>query len=222
MERGTLLRRLEELGYPLLGKSINANEVLAEVVKSHDARLWQGFPVLLANMIRNNTYDYSAVISFLKKSENIKKFIRLLIMSFVLFERQNVSFAPGTYLNVMNLRENLSIRENMQNSFWDGKSIYGMEDYLSWDNVKNTFNNYYRNYEDLNIRNYLANKDESDFEFALSQVFSIKQKDLLKKKIRGEKLTKTEREYYSRVVKKKLIALSNSDLHNIALKLTKE
>jgi hypothetical protein len=133
-----------------------------------------------------------------------------------------VSFAPGTYLNVMNLRENLSIRENMQNSFRDGKSIYGMEDYLSWDNVKNTFNNYYRNYEDSNIRNYLANKDESDFEFALSQVFSIKQKDLLKKKIRGEKLTKTEREYYSRVVKKKLIALSNSDLHNIALKLTKE
>jgi hypothetical protein len=222
MERGTLLRRLEELGYPLLGKSINANEVLAEVVKSHDARLWQGFPVLLANMIKNNTYDYSAVISFLKKSEDIKKFNRLLIMSFVLFERQNVSFAPGTYLNVMNLRENLSIRENMQNSFRDGKSIYGMEDYLSWDNVKNTFNNYYRNYEDSNIRNYLANKDESDFEFALSQVFSIKQKDLLKKKIRGEKLTKTEREYYSRVVKKKLIALSNSDLHNIALKLTKE
>jgi hypothetical protein len=35
-------------------------------------------------------------------------------------------------------------------------------------------------------------------------------------------LTKTEREYYSRVVKKKLLALANTSLHELANKLIKE
>ena len=38
----------------------------------------------------------------------------------------------------------------------------------------------------------------------LDLLFSEKQKELVFKKLRGQHLTKTEREYYSRVVKKKL------------------
>ena len=53
-------------------------------------------------------------------------------------------------------------------------------------------------------------------EFALSQVFSPKQKELFKKKLEGDLLTKTEQEYYSRTVKKKVVALANSELHSLA------
>jgi hypothetical protein len=42
------------------------------------------------------------------------------------------------------------------------------------------------------------------------------------KKLKGEPLTKTEKEYFSRVVKRKLEALVNSNLREIALKLAKK
>ena len=45
---------------------------------------------------------------------------------------------------------------------------------------------------------------------------------LFMKKLRGEKLTETEREYYSRSVKKKVIALANSDLHELAIRVIRE
>jgi hypothetical protein len=56
----------------------------------------------------------------------------------------------------------------------------------------------------------------------MSQIFSKKQKELFLKKLRGEKLKKTEREYYSRSIKKKVLALANSNLHKLAERLIKE
>jgi hypothetical protein len=61
--------------------------------------------------------------------------------------------------------------------------------------------------------------DEFSLEYALSQVFSPKQKELFKKKLEGDPLNKTEQEYYSRTVKKKVVALANSELHSLARKL---
>ena len=60
--------------------------------------------------------------------------------------------------------------------------------------------------------------DEFRREFYLSLLFSPRQKDLLYKKLRGEPMTKTEREYFSRVVKKKLMALADPDLYRLAQK----
>ena len=76
---------------------------------------------------------------------------------------------------------------------------------------------------------YFEKKDETDkrrqekhtgfsLEFALSQVFSPKQKELFRKKLEGLPLSKTEKEY-SRTVKKKVVALANDELHSMAKKL---
>jgi hypothetical protein len=54
--------------------------------------------------------------------------------------------------------------------------------------------------------------------FAL-QMLSPKQKELFKKRLEGLPLTKTEQEYYSRSVKKKVVALANAELHGLARKL---
>jgi hypothetical protein len=62
---------------------------------------------------------------------------------------------------------------------------------------------------------------EFSLEYALSQIFSPKQKELFKKKLEGLPLNKTEQEYYSRTVKKKTVALANSELHGMARKLLK-
>lgn len=53
----------------------------------------------------------------------------------------------------------------------------------------------------------------------LDQIFSSKQKELFMKKINGKELTKTEKEYFSRTVKKKVLAMANQDLHAMSKKL---
>lgn len=50
----------------------------------------------------------------------------------------------------------------------------------------------------------------------LDLLFSAKQKELVFKKLRGQHLTKTEREYYSRVVKKKLAAMADGEMQELA------
>ncbi|MFC2170320.1 hypothetical protein ACFLRM_07180, partial [Acidobacteriota bacterium] len=92
---------------------------------------------------------------------------------------------------------------------------------LSSVRVVNTFKNYFRHAE-LDFKDYVDKKDEFDLEYGLSQMFSMKQKELFLKKLKGEKMTKTEREYFSRSVKKKVAALANSDLHKLAARLVKE
>lgn len=55
----------------------------------------------------------------------------------------------------------------------------------------------------------------------LERLFSPKQIDLIFKKLGQKPLTKTEREYYSRVVRKKLAAIAHPEVIGIAKALTK-
>ncbi len=52
-----------------------------------------------------------------------------------------------------------------------------------------------------------------ELEFLLSQFFSPKQKDVLRKRLNGDELSKTEKEYFYRVVNKRLKALASDNLH---------
>ena len=53
-------------------------------------------------------------------------------------------------------------------------------------------------------------------------LFSDKQIELIWKRLNGEVFNKTEREYYSRVIKKKLTAIASLQLHHIAKLLIKQ
>ena len=53
----------------------------------------------------------------------------------------------------------------------------------------------------------------------LDRLFSPKQKELVLKKRDGNAFTKTEREYYSRVVRKKLEAIASEEVGRIAKNL---
>jgi len=52
-----------------------------------------------------------------------------------------------------------------------------------------------------------------------SRQLKHKHEELFQKKLKGELLTKTEKEYFSRTVKKKVAALANPELHRLAQKL---
>jgi hypothetical protein len=56
----------------------------------------------------------------------------------------------------------------------------------------------------------------------LITLFPLKQKKIVLKKYQGQPLTKTEQEYFSRKIKKKLEAISSSGLGKIARKLSQK
>jgi hypothetical protein len=89
---------------------------------------------------------------------------------------------------------------------------------MSSQRVKATFDNYFRQTQ-AHLDDLLLVKEVMGVEYSLSQVFPPKQKELFLKKLRNEKLTKTEKEYFSRVVKKRVLALANPELHRLAQKL---
>ena len=81
--------------------------------------------------------------------------------------------------------------------------------------VKELFNNYFV-FVESEIKKNDNIHDELSLEYALSQIFTPKQKEIFLKRLQGKKLTKTEREYFYRIVKKKAMALTNDDLQRLA------
>jgi hypothetical protein len=73
-------------------------------------------------------------------------------------------------------------------------------------------------------RKRVKDKQRRSFQLSyhLSTLFSPKQKELVLKKFNGEPLNKTEQEYFSRTVKKKLEALANPEVRKVAAALTKK
>ena len=64
--------------------------------------------------------------------------------------------------------------------------------------------------------NLLADKETESFAKAINALFTSEERDIIFRKLRGEPLSKTDREVYSRIVKKRLIAITNRTLSRIA------
>lgn len=220
MKNENLLKRLSRLGYPLFEseEALDANATLADVVKSKDPRLWEGFPVLLANSAEKGLFDYDKVKWCLKKPLDKSCLTSLVLMSLALYKVLDLKFSwtDKFYRSLSKNAEkefNVLYKKLTKNlDFEVGHQV------MSATRVKNTFDNYFRETE-TRLDNLVSMKEEYALEYSLSQVFSPKQRELFLKKLRREKLTKTEKEYFSRVVKKKALALANPELHRLAQRL---
>ena len=220
MKDNSLLKRLNGLGFPLFEteQAENANLALADVVKSKDLRLWEGFPVVLAMSAQKGHFDYNETADYLKKASDKLVLASLTAMSLALYKTLNLKFlwadTLARLLGVKHKKESeayLSLLKKDQDLKVVGHS-------MSNQRLKSVFNSYYKK-SAQNLNDYLYAKEELGLEYALSQVFSPKQKELFLKKLKGEALTKTEKEYFSRAVKKKVHALANADLHRLSCKL---
>ena len=210
------------MGYPLLEveESINVNEILAEVVKSREPRLWEGFPLLLANNLERNLFNYDEAIENLEDYSEREYFRNLVVMSLAMYDflKLKISFADRLLQSDYFSRD---LFHKYLRYFKEKRDFRDAGLSLSAERLLNTFRNYYK-YAEIDFTELVNMKDEFDLEFAMSQIFSERQKELFLKKISGERMTKTEREYYSRSVKKKVLALANPDLHRLAEKLAKK
>ena len=210
------------MGYPLLEveESINVNEILAEVVKSREPRFWEGFPLLLSNSLEKNLFKYDEVIEYFEDNSDRESFRNLVIMSLALYDflTLKITFADRLHQSSYFSKD---LFHKYLRYFKEKRDFNDAGLLLSALRLLNTFRNYYK-YAEIDFTELVNMKDEFDLEFAMSQIFSKRQKELFLKKISGARMTKTEREYYSRSVKKKVLALANPDLHRLAEKLIKK
>ena len=222
MRNKDLLKRLELLGYPLFEteENLDINKTLAEVVKTGNLRLWESFPLLLVNSFKKEFFNTKTVEKYLKTMSDKMYFKRLVVMSIALYEYLRLDFPwldglkKAAFFNKKIFNEFLS-------QFKERGDLSKHVKKLSSTRVVNTFRRYFEP-KAQELKEYTQMKGEFDLEYSLSQIFSKKQKELFMRKLRGEKMTKTEREYYSRSVRKKVSALANPDLHKLAIKLSQQ
>ena len=217
MSDKTLLERLSRLGLPLMetGEEVDVNQTLADVVKSRDTRLWEGFPVLLVNAARDYRFEYKSVLDNLSSEEEKGDFHALLLLSLALYESYHLSFYWTKQLKEKLSNRDTSQLKQLKNSLaHDGLFSFAGREFQAG-RLKGVFELYFEKDAEKS-RQRKDTYDELSLEYALSQLFSPKQKELFRKKLDGLPLTKTEKEYYSRAVKKKVAALANAELHRLA------
>ena len=215
-----LMDNLHRLGFPLMEvqAEVDTNKTLAEVVKSKDTRLWEGFAVLLANAARDYHFDYDQVKRHFTKKEGLEDFKSLLLLSLALYQYYHLSFDWSNRFKKTLLPEESARMKELKHLLAHGNEVRLGNRRLDPFRLKQMFNNYFE--KDAEKSRKLKQKHEMlSLEYALSQLFSPKQKELFQKKLKGELLTKTEKEYFSRTVKKKVAALANPELHRLAQKL---
>jgi hypothetical protein len=221
MEKENLLKRLASLGFPLLEveKDEEANSTLADLVESHDLRLWEGFPVVLANSAEKGLFDYDKVEEYLKSPADKVNLALLIEFSLALYKTLNLKFSWVAKLHsLLNSEDMKQAYEKYLAAFKGNQDLTVWNSSMSSQRVKATFDNYFRKTQ-AHLDDLLSVKEVMGVEYSLSQVFSPKQKELFLKRLRNEKLTKTEKEYFSRAVKKRVLALANPELHRLAQKL---
>ena len=215
MKHEELIKKAASLGFkPVQAwNTTNANRTLAEVAISRDQRLWEAFPVMLANAGEAGDFDQEAALACLDGHEK-DNFRGLMLASAALYSDLKMrfgwikpaiaGFARGALNDYL-----LSFREN--------KPIRIGRETLQPQDLRACFITSYSRSEE-NLKAAAAARERVSLEYALSRLFPPRQKQLFLKKLKGEPLDKTEREYYSRVIKKKVQALANPDLHKLAAK----
>ena len=225
-DKEELMDALAEHGYALMRpKSVRSGEdLLKDLLRQDDARLLEGFPVVLADLLRENEAlrwegkKWKPEDEFSQKTEH--RLAVLLALSYFLFKLFGLGkeYGSRTYRLLLRcqgraddlLKQKLGPFEKSESVKMDGVE-------LSTERLKNNFRNYV----------VLAKESEEpakkrralEFELLLSELFTARQKELMNKVSQDKPLTKTEKEYFYRVVKKRLRALADDRVHQMAREL---
>jgi len=172
----------------------------------------------LAFSAERGMFDYEKTESRFTSSFDKLHFGLLVALSLALYKTLDVKFPWADKLYASLNKKGHRQFDGYLNAFRSGEDLHVQQRLMSSQRLKTTFNNYFLN-KQSSLRDLLSTKEELGLEQALSQVFSPKQKELFFKKLKSEKLTKTEKEYFSRAVKKKVLALANTQLHQLSQRL---
>jgi hypothetical protein len=217
MDKEKLLKNLASLGYQLFetDEQQDVNGTLAEIIKSNDIRLWEGFPVVLVTVFERGLFDMNKIESYLDNDEHKQKLQELFLLSFAVYKCMNFKKTwIKKYVDTLSKDKLTTLTYKIKHNKNIGISNYE----ISSERLLSIFKNY-SNQLDSGLEDMAKRKRQIGLDYSLSQIFSPRQKELFLKKSNREKMNKTEQEYYSRVVKKKVVALANSELHGLAKQL---
>jgi|CXWL01.1.fsa_nt_gi hypothetical protein len=217
MEDKELLNKVSQLGFPLVEVEdrFDVNQTLADVVKSGNARLLEGFTVLLVNAAQDESFSYEKAQGYLSDDKDKKLLKELLLLSLGLYKALNFYFNQAKNFTKKLSEEDLNKVKQFRNYLAHGVNFNVMGYTFSPERLRDVFASYLKNEVD-EVKKQTEKQEDLSLEYALSQVFSPKQKELFLKKVKGLELNKTEKEYFSRTVKKKLLALVNPELSRFA------
>lgn len=224
LEKELLLRDVERYGYHLAQPgTANPAQVLQRMVTSDDGRVLEGVPVVITNvLLSNKKFDLELVESSMPSA--LQKRFRILAAVTYLFlfwvpDSETARKLLHEYLKKREpaLIENVTDKLRNQHKVQVGASIV-----LHEERLEKTYKNYVVEQfmeTKASFTKKLEDQRSTMFNGAASELFTAKQRELMLKVLNHEALTKTEREYYSRVVKPRLKALRNPDLQTMAATL---
>jgi hypothetical protein len=205
-----------------------ATVILDALASSNDPALVLRFPVVLSICARNGVSlnSHALFSKYWESSPKKKNLEKLLLISGELFDLEGIEAPQNLKKIVRSLKAKYgSLQSERLISLSSGMTI-AIKD------IQNTLRDYTVKIKNAASENTGATsqrqpktdmlQQSAELDTCLDRLFSPKQKDLVFKKLNSESFTKTEREYYSRVVRKKLKAIANSQVGYIANKLTQK
>lgn len=227
----TVLRVLDSLladpGQKRLTGS-QATIILDALASSNDQALVIRFPAVLSICARNGVAlnSHALFSKYWESSPKKQNLEKLLLISAELFDLEGIE-APK------NLKKIASSLKAKYGTLLSAKMLplsSGIS--ISMRDIQNTLRDYTAKTKDAMTAFKQGNLEQepprdilnrsADLQVHLRRLFSSKQKDLVFKKLNRKPFTKTEREYYSRVVRKKLVSIANSEVSCIANRLTQK
>ena len=221
MKKEELLDSLAALGYPVVSRAkTDIAETLNELADSEDPRLVEGFPVVIANCaFKKQKVNIKELLSKHEEGslrrENLEK---LFYVSSKLIKEGNFK-QPVDLLNISK-----SLKAKYGNLLSSNEIDLSEGVSLSTERLRNTFKRYTEDFKKTETNQGMA-RDRKKRSFRLnlylSALFSPKQKEIVLKRYNGQPLTKTEGEYFSRTIKRKLEALADDELVKLARRVIK-
>jgi hypothetical protein len=194
-------------------------EVLDALVASEDLALMELLPILLSlfaqsGLSMNLTPLFDKYGTDSQQSEILQKF---LLITLSLLKEEDLPLPAGS------IEQETSLKKRWGDLASSDVLDLGNGLSLQTDRLKEVFRRHSRQPIEVHAtrtkEEHVPSPSSPESHHHLRLLFSPKQEELILKKLRGDTLTKTEREYYSRVVKKKLKAVADRNLQQIASRL---
>ncbi len=216
---------LAQYGYPMMQPQAKADpeELLEKLLRQDEGRLVEGFPVVLYKALRENDSlawekkDWKpAKVLGPRPLERLTGFLALSFLLYRLFGLEN-KFLDRVRDLLHKCPEGEKPLKDFEGPFLRSETVKagGLE--LSTSRLKNSFRRYV--VEAPESKETEKKVHDLELELLLSELFAPRQKELLKKRLAKKPMTATEKAYYYRTVSKRLKALANEELHQLARRL---
>ena len=225
LKQHVLLEQLAAHGYPLMRpvRHSDPETVLESLLRQHESRVVEGFAVVLLNGLREKANLRWELPSWNPEKAlgvvTSQRLARLLALSYVLFRLFGVekSWQGRVQKLLFKCKDGEETLQSVESHFMKSEPVAMNGFELSTERLKHTFRTYY-----VGAPQGLEDKERTrtlELELLLSELFTPRQKELLRKRAEGAQMTKTEKTYYYRTVSKRLKALASEEVHELARRL---